>query len=313
MSKIRVLFLGTPEFARRSLEALIQDEHYQVVGVVTQPDRPRDRMQKLKPSVVAEYAESRGLKVFKPPKLKAPEVLAELIQLKAEIAVVVAYGQIVPQVFLDAFPLGAVNLHGSLLPRWRGAAPIQRALEAGDSETGVVLQKMVYELDAGDLIGTRRIALPIDMDATQLFERLADLGTELLHIEMMDYIRGLLVPVPQAKEGVCYAKKIAKEEAHLNWSQPALTLHNKIRAFTGGPQAFSVFRSKRIKILKSAPLDLSCAGVSPGQLKFKKDSLRVATSDFWLELFLVQPESKKTMKPGEFYQSFQIKEGEKFG
>ncbi|HWU43744.1 MAG TPA: methionyl-tRNA formyltransferase, partial [Bdellovibrio sp.] len=191
MSKVRVCFLGTPEFAVTSLKALLSDDHFEVVGVVTQPDRPAGRKLQLTPSPVKQLAIVNNLKVLAPEALKKnPLMLDEIRNWGAEVAVVVAFGQILTQEFLDSFRFGCVNIHGSILPRWRGAAPIQRAIEAGDLESGVTLQKMVKKLDAGDIIGLRRIKITPEMNAMELHDQLALLGADLLRVELMDYVRG---------------------------------------------------------------------------------------------------------------------------
>ncbi|RYZ87123.1 MAG: methionyl-tRNA formyltransferase, partial [Proteobacteria bacterium] len=198
MSKVRVCFLGTPEFAVVSLKALLEDSHFEVVGVVTQPDRPAGRKMQLTPSPVRALAEARGLRVIAPESLrKDPAAVSEIQSWSAEVAVVVAFGQILTQAFLDMFRFGAVNVHGSVLPRWRGAAPIQRGIEAGDDYSGVTLQKMVKKLDAGDIIGIRKVALDQEITAMQLHDQLAVLGADLLRVELMDYVRGNLAPIPQ--------------------------------------------------------------------------------------------------------------------
>lgn len=183
MSKVRILFLGTPEFAAASLRRLINDEHFEIVAVVSQPDRPAGRKMQLKPSPVKELALAHGLKVYSPETVNTQEFRDEIASLGAESAAVVAFGQILGQKFLDLFPQACVNVHASVLPRWRGAAPIQRAVMAGDRESGVALQIVVRKLDAGPVLGIRRLAIPDEMDAQQLHDQLKELGADLLHIE----------------------------------------------------------------------------------------------------------------------------------
>lgn len=198
MSRVRILFLGTPEFAVSSLQRLIDDAHFEVVGVVSQPDRPAGRKMQLKPSPVKELALKAGLAVFTPETVNTEEFRAQILELKPESAVVVAFGQILGQKFLDLFPKACVNVHGSLLPLWRGAAPIQRAVMAGDSTSGVSLQIVVRKLDAGPVLGERRLILDDSVNAAQLYDALKVLGADLLHVEYMDYLRGNLIPLPQA-------------------------------------------------------------------------------------------------------------------
>jgi len=215
VSLIRIAFLGTPEFARFQLESLINDEHFEVVGVISQPDRPSGRKMKLKPSPVKVLAEEHNIPVLTPEKVK--DVLDEIKTWKAEAAIVVAFGQILTQSFLDIFPLRVVNIHGSILPRWRGAAPIQRAIMSGDTDTGVSLQIMIKKLDAGDVLGIREIKISDAVDAVDLHDQMKVLGADLLHIEFMDYLRGHLVGQPQDEKLVTYATKLEKSEGEINW------------------------------------------------------------------------------------------------
>ena len=237
MSGVRVVFLGTPQFSVPSLRSLHSDPRFEVVHVVSQPDRPRGRNQKLSPSPVKELALELGLPVSTPK--RADEILPELKSTKAEMAVVVAFGQILSPSFLASFPKGVVNVHASLLPRWRGAAPIQRALEAGDAVSGVTLQRVVPALDAGDVISERQINIE-ELDANDLFQRFADLGAELLQLDLYDYWRGQLVPKAQDESRVTLAKKVQKSESEINWSLSASVLHNQIRAFAAGPGSFTL-------------------------------------------------------------------------
>ena len=234
MSRVRVVFLGTPDFAVNCLRGVLDDDHFEVVGVVTQPDRPSGRKMLLTPSPVKSFAQARELRVISPESVNKEVILQEVQKWSAEVAIVVAFGQIVSQKFLDSFQFGCVNVHASLLPRWRGAAPIQRAIEAGDELTGVALQKMVKELDAGDVLGLRQIPVTSNMNAQELHDQLAILGTDLLKIELMDYVRGNLAPSAQDKNHITYAKKIEKTEAEIKWTDSAKHLHNRIRAFVMG-------------------------------------------------------------------------------
>jgi methionyl-tRNA formyltransferase len=210
MSKVRILFLGTPEFAAASLRRLIEDNHFDIAAVVSQPDRPAGRKMQLKASPVKELALSYGLQVLTPETVNTEDFRSQILALGCESAAVVAFGQILGQKFLDLFPRGCVNIHGSLLPLWRGAAPIQRSIMAGDRESGVALQIVVRKLDAGPLLGIRRMAIADEMDANQLHDELKIMGADLLHIEYMDYLRGNLTPIPQDEALVTIAPKIDK-------------------------------------------------------------------------------------------------------
>ncbi len=333
MSRVRTLFLGTPEFALTQLKSLFLDPHFEIVAVVTQPDRPKGRDLKVTSCPVKLWAQSQGITCLTPLKINDPQSLSELSLLTAELAIVVAYGQILSQKFIDQFQFGAVNLHASLLPKWRGAAPIQRSLEAGDSVTGVVLQKIVKELDAGDALGQRQIEVPEDWDAIKLHDELAQKGSELLSIELMDYVRGNLVPQPQDSNGVTYASKIQKTETQIDWTSSALAIHNKVRAFLLGPGCWTVFEQKRIKIIKTQrALNFNTMDISiksemglndefnknafakedtlkeAGLIVAKQKNVYVLTGQGWLELITVQPEGKNKMSAWDWYSNGRLNE-----
>lgn len=318
MSVVRVCFLGTPEFAAVSLKKILEDDHYEVVGVVTQPDRPSGRKLQLTPTPVKTLALNHGLPVLTPESLrKQPDMVEEIKSWKAEVAVVVAFGQILQQSFLDIFPLGCVNVHASLLPQWRGAAPIQRSIEAGDKKTGVCLQKVVLKLDAGDVLGSREIELDAEINSLELHDKLALLGADLLHIELMDYVRGNLAGVPQDEKLVSYAKKIEKTESELQFQDEAINIHNKVRAFVWGPGTYTTFQGKRLKIHKTQVASGSSAGTGAFQYgevcEVGPNSFFVQTGSGWLEILEVQPESKSRMKSQDFIKGFQLQKGMKLG
>lgn len=313
MSKVRILFLGTPEFAASSLRRLIEDDHFEIVGVVTQPDRPAGRKMQLKASPVKELALSAGLRVFSPETVNTEEFRAEIAALRAESAAVVAFGQILGQKFLDLFPKGAVNVHGSILPRWRGAAPIQRAVMAGDKESGVTLQIIVRKLDAGPLLGERRLSVPEDMNALELHDRLKDLGAELLLREYFDYLRGHLNPVPQDESLVTIATKIEKAEAQIDWTQNAVDVHNKVRGLQMGPFAFAtgLFNQPTVKIHKTR-VSLRPSNGKPGDVIFTGEAadgvtvIRIACGVGAVEILEIQPESRGRMSVAEFVRGNRI-------
>lgn len=320
MSKIRVCFLGTPAFALTCLKALYEDDHYEIVGIITQPDRPAGRKMLMTPSAVKVFAIAHHIPVISPESLKKETLFYdEIRKWRAEVAVVVAYGQILSQTFLDLFPLGAVNVHSSLLPRWRGAAPIQRAIEAGDEETGVSLQRVVQKLDAGDVLGLRKMKLPVDMNALELHDELARMGGDLLHVELMDYVRGNLSPVKQNEAFVTHAAKLKNEEGHLDWKKPSLQVHNKIRAFVLGPGTYSVAENKKIKFHKSRIIqakemkDVSlCEKLSAQEMIWlpQDQKLVVRTGQIEndvleiLEVLEIQPESKQKMSADVFARGY---------
>jgi methionyl-tRNA formyltransferase len=311
VSKVRVCFLGTPEFALVALKDLLLDEHFEVVGVVTQPDRPAGRKMILTPSPVKSLAMSRGIPVISPESVNKEFVLSEIEKWSAEVAVVVAFGQILSTKFLNLFPFGAVNIHGSVLPRWRGAAPIQRAIEHDDKESGVTLQKVVKELDAGDVLGIRRVQLDNEMTAMELHDQLAVLGCELLHLELMDYVRGNLAPIPQDPAGVTLAKKIDKQESLIKWIEPAQKIHNKVRAFTMGPGCHTVLAGKKLKLHKTSVVEGE--GVPGTVISVSENSLVVATGVGALSLISVQPESRNRMSIAEFLKGYPLKKGDVIG
>ncbi|MBC7420006.1 MAG: methionyl-tRNA formyltransferase [Bdellovibrio sp.] len=313
MSVIRVCFLGTPDFAATHLKMLLADDHYEVVGVVTQPNRPAGRKMQLIPSPVKILASENNLPTITPENLrKEPEAFEIIKSWKAEVAVVVAFGQILSQEFLDSFEFGAVNIHGSLLPKWRGAAPIQRSIEAGDKITGVSLQKMVKKLDAGAVIGDRKVELNDQITATELYAQLAVFGCDLLHIELMDYIRGNLAPRPQDEAEVTTAKKIEKEESVLDWNQSAVSIHNKIRAFTMGPGTYVMFQGKRLKIHRTTVSDADTMGI-PGKIfEISAFELVIQTGKGQISLLEVQPESKSKISVSDLIKSVSLKKGDLF-
>lgn len=300
--------MGTPDFAVASLDRLAKDDHFEIVAVVSQPDRPAGRKMQLTPSPVKVRALELGYKVLTPETVRTDEFRAQITELKAESAVVVAFGQILDQKFLDLFRFGCVNVHGSILPRWRGAAPIQRAIMAGDKESGVALQKIVRKLDAGDVLGIRRVQLGDDMNAVELYEKLKELGADLLTVEYMDYLRGNLVPTPQDESQVTFAAKIEKSESKILWSWRAQDIHNLIRGLAAGPNAYAVREGKQLKIHKTRP---RAGSGKPGEIvDVGATSFAVATGDGVLEIFEVQPESRARMSSADFIRGYQIKKGE---
>ena len=301
MSRVRILFLGTPEFAVSSLQRLIDDEHFEVVGVVSQPDRPAGRKMQLSPSPVKTLALARGLPVFTPETVNTDEFRALVLSLKPESAAVVAFGQILGQKFLDLFPRGCVNVHGSILPRWRGAAPIQRAVMNGDKESGVALQIVVRKLDAGPVLGIRRVELDDAVNALELHDQLKGLGADLLHVEYMDYLRGNLMPTPQDESFVTIAPKIDKAEALIDWSLSAREIHNKVRGLQMGPFAYSSLDGRSVKIHRTMIVSESGSSGSVGEVISQHGSgFHVACGAGVLDVLEVQPESKPRMQAAAF-------------
>jgi len=245
---LKIVFAGTPDFAATHLRALLDDARHQVIAVYTQPDRPAGRGKKLTASPVKLLAEERGIAVFQPQSLKQPEQLAILEQLGADLMVVVAYGLILPQAVLDTPRLGCINVHGSILPQWRGAAPIQRAVEAGDAETGVTIMQMDAGLDTGPMLSITRCPIGNTDTSGSIYARLAGLGgPALVHaIDKLD--NGTAVALAQDNSLSSYAAKIDKTEAEINWADSANVIDRRIRAFNPFPCTYSKIDGQRVKI-----------------------------------------------------------------
>ena len=312
-SKVRVCFLGTPSFAADHLLTLLNHEIFEVVGVVTQPDRPAGRKMQLMPSVVKELALKNNLEILTPENLRKEPLFFEKIKSwNADVAVVVAFGQILSQDFLDSFKFGAVNVHGSLLPLYRGAAPIQRSLQNGDTVTGVSLQKMVFKLDAGPVIAEKKIDLDTDINATELYQKLSVLGCELLKTDLVKYVQGEVKPVVQDESKVTVAHKILKEESLVNFKNvSAVSIHNKIRAFSMGPGVYVMLHGKRLKIHKTKVLNSNID--SPGKINLiTSDELQIQCAKNSISLLEVQPESKSKMLVTDFIKTINLKTGDFF-
>lgn len=313
MSVIRTVFLGTPPIAMECLKALHKDEHFEVVGVVSQPDRPAGRKMKLQASEVSQYALENNLPLIRPEKAKG-DVFFETIQSwGAECAVVVAYGQILTQKFLDIFPQQVVNVHASLLPRWRGAAPIQRAIMEGDQETGVCLQVMTKKLDAGDVISSRKIAIKEEMNALSLHEAMIPLAKDILTIDFMDYLRGNLSATPQDESQVTYAHKIEKSESIVDWNQHARIIFQKQRGLMMGPGAMTTFHGKKLKLIRMQVHNETSKGSAGEIVQVTNDSFVVQCQTGQLRVMELQPESRSRQSAKQFLAGYEVKIGEVLG
>jgi len=248
-SSLRLVFAGTPDFAATHLAALLKQGVHQVVAVYCQPDRRSGRGKRARPGPVKQLALEHDLPVYQPATLGEPDRQAELAALAPDVMVVVAYGLILPPAVLAIPRLGCINVHASLLPRWRGAAPIQRALEAGDAETGVAIMQMDRGLDTGPVLLERRLPITEDDTGGSLHDRLAELGSEALQEGLAALAAGRATPRPQPDEGVCYAHKIDKQELELNWDRPADEVARKIRAMAPQPGCWSTLDGVRVKLL----------------------------------------------------------------
>lgn len=291
---LRIIFAGTPDFAARHLDALLSSEH-QVVGVFTQPERPAGRGKKLMPSPVKVLAEEKGVPVFQPGSLRPQENQQLVADLQADIMVVVAYGLILPKAVLDMPRLGCINVHGSLLPRWRGAAPIQRSLWAGDVQTGVTIMQMDVGLDTGDML--HKLSCPITADDTSgsLYDKLADLGPQGLLHTLTQLAAGTAKPEVQDEALVTYAEKLSKEEARVDWSLSAAQLERCIRAFNPWPMSYIVIDEQPVKIWQASVINTP-TNAAPGTiLEANRQGIQVATSEGILNLLSLQPAGKKAM------------------
>jgi len=294
----QVVFMGTPKFAVPTLEALA-DAH-QVVGVVTQPDRPAGRGRRLAPSPVKQVALERGLPLSQPQSLRAPEPLAQLAAWEPDVIIVAAFGQILRQDVLDLPPHGCLNVHASLLPRWRGAAPIAAAILAGDGVTGVTIMQTDAGLDTGPVLIQREEPIQPDDTRATLEKRLARLGAALLVETLPAYLTGDLLLRPQPEEGVTYARQLRKQDGLLDWSRPAVELDRQVRAFTPWPDAFTTWRRRRLKVLRAAPLPDWRGNAPPGTVVALADGAAVATGEGALRLEEVQLAGKRRMDISAF-------------
>jgi len=296
---MKIVFAGTPEFAVPTLQALLDSSH-EVCAVYTQPDRPAGRGRKLTPSPVKALALQHAIPVYQPEHFKQVEDREALQALDADLMVVIAYGLILPQSVLDIPRKGCINVHGSLLPRWRGAAPIHRALMAGDTETGITIMNVVRKLDAGDML--YKIACPITTQDTSstLHDSLADLGAQgLLHVvEHID--RGSVVAEPQDEALVTYAEKLDKAEAILDWQRPAIELDRQIRGLNAWPVAQTSFQGETLRVWFSQTIDAFSQGLSPGTVSTRDHALDVATGDGLLRLLEVQLPGGKRVSGKDF-------------
>lgn len=297
--------MGTPDFAVPTLEALIAAGH-EIAAVYTQPPRPAGRGHRERRSPVHETALTHELPVRTPQSLKNPQVQKEFAALDLDVAVVVAYGQILPQAVLDAPCHGCVNVHASLLPRWRGAAPIQRALLAGDGESGVTIMRMEAGLDTGPMLARRAIPIAPDETGQSLHDRLAALGAEAIAPVLADYVAGRITPEPQPEEGITYAAKLSRAESALDWRRPAVELERKIRAFTPWPGAFCGIAGEKVKVVQ-ASLQPGQTGVAPGRVL--DDRLTVACGEDALRLEKLQRPGRAVLEAAAFLRGFAVPAG----
>ncbi|HEX5564634.1 MAG TPA: methionyl-tRNA formyltransferase [Sporosarcina sp.] len=310
----KIVFMGTPDFSVPVL-TMLHEEGHDILAVVTQPDRPVGRKRVLTPPPVKEEAIRLGLPVLQPEKLRTSEELDKLIQMKPDLIVTAAYGQILPKNLLDAPRLGCINVHASLLPKYRGGAPIHQAVIDGEKETGVTIMYMVEKLDAGDIISQTTVPITDDDNTGILFEKLSVAGTELLKETLPSIIDGTNERIPQDEKLVSFAGNITREQERIDWSKGGTAIFNQIRGLYPWPGAYSVFQGENVKIWKAEKSDIH-SDVTPGMIiKLMKDRLIIKTgNETSIAITELQPAGKKRLSAEEFLNGVGAKwnEGEQF-
>ena len=305
MATLRLVFMGTPDFAVPALTELVEAGH-EIVCVYTQPARPAGRSQKSRPSPVQAFADQNGIKVRTPHSLHEDEVRHEFAAMGVDASVVAAYGLILPEPILAAPRLGCLNMHASLLPRWRGAAPIQRAIMAGDAETGITIMQMEKGLDTGSILLSEAISIGTGTTSESLHDQLSELGARLIVEALVGLVEGQIFPKPQPDEGATYAQKISPNDGRLDWTLPAPILERLVRALSPRPGAWFVHGDERIRVLASEIGDTPRI-TPPGQVV--DDCLTIACGEGALRCLRVQRQGKTTMDTDTFLRGFDIAPG----
>jgi methionyl-tRNA formyltransferase len=309
---MKLVFAGTPEVAVPALDALIASGRHEVAAVVTRPDAPAGRGRRLVASPVAERAEEAGIEVLKPVKPRDPEFLERLREIAPDCCPVVAYGALLPRVALDIPAHGWVNLHFSLLPAWRGAAPVQHSIMAGDEITGASTFLIEEGLDSGPVYGTVTEEIRHTDTSGDLLTRLAFAGAGLLAATMDGIAEGTLKAVPQPSEGITVAPKITVEDARVDWAAPALRVDRLVRGCHPSPGAWTTFRGERLKLIQVQPVP-DRTDLAPGSLAVGKNSVHVGTGSYGVELLWVQAQGKKPMKAADWARGVRISDAETVG
>lgn len=314
MPPLRVIFMGTAELACGSLAALCREPQFQVLAVVTQPDRPKGRDLKLQFSPVKQVAVQLNLPVLQPERARHEAFIQELRQLQPDLIVVAAYGQILPPAILELPCFGCLNVHASLLPKYRGAAPIQWAILNDEAETGVTIMKMDPGLDTGPMLTTAVTPITPEDTAQTLHDRLAALGAELLVRTIPDYVSGKIQPQPQPAEGATYARKITKDDGRIDWSLPARAIGNRLRAFTPWPGAFTFQPAPpKPRLLKIWSAQVESAAGPPGEiLSADKAGIVVGCGQQALRILTLQREGGRRLSVQEFLAGHELKSGDRF-
>ena len=300
---LRIVFAGTPAFAASHLQAIIDSEH-RLLAVYTQPDRPAGRGKKLRASPVKELAAARQIPIYQPASLKSPEAREQLRALGADILVVVAYGLLLPEAVLQIPPRGCINVHASLLPRWRGAAPIQRALEAGDRETGVTIMQMDAGLDTGAMLLRSSCPITADDTAASLHDRLIDVGIPALLQTLAQMSRGAISSEPQDDSRACYANKISKEEAAIDWQRPAAELDRRIRAFYPFPICHTRLGDQRLRLHAATAVPLAQRDAPGTIVSADETGILVACGEQALNLTRLQLPGKKALSAAQVLNGY---------
>jgi methionyl-tRNA formyltransferase len=308
-SAIRIIFFGTPAFAVPTLDALLQSRHH-VVGVVTQPDRPHGRGQKTTAAQVKARAVAVGLPILQPDSLREDLFLRQLRGLQGDLGVVAAYGRILTDAVLALPRLGLINVHASLLPRHRGAAPVHRAIIAGDRETGITIMRVVKALDAGPMLATARRPIALDETSDEVERDLARLGAQLLTTTIDALTRSGVHETPQDDSAATYAPRLTKEDGIVDWTRPAGRLHNQIRGLHPWPHAFTFLAGMRLILLRSAPLSGAHTSQPGTILEAAGDRLIVAAGEGTVQLLRIQAEGKRAMTPREFLAGHRVSPGD---
>lgn len=299
---LSLIFAGTPEFSVPALDALIASRH-RVLAVYTQPDRPAGRGQQVAMSAVKQCALRHHLPVEQPPTLKEAAAVERLAQWSADLMIVVAYGLLLPKKVLETPRLGCVNIHASLLPRWRGAAPIQRAIQAGDTETGVTIMQMDVGLDTGPMLLERVTPIDPRETAATLHDRLRALGAEAIVAALDTIAAGKATPRVQPQEGATYAQKIRKEEALIDWTQPAVEIDRRVRAFNPWPIAETRWNGQQLRVWESSPLEAKASAAPGTVIATSAAGIDVSTGDAILRLTRVQAAGRKAMAAADFLKA----------
>jgi methionyl-tRNA formyltransferase len=304
---MKIIFAGTPDFSVPTLQALINSKH-EVIAVYSQPERPAGRGRKLTASAVKAKALEHNIPIYQPENLKNHEQQQILAAMNADVMIVVAYGLILPEIVLNTPKYGCLNIHASILPRWRGAAPIQRAIEAGDPESGVSIMQMDIGLDTGDILAILTTEITAKDTAQMLHDRLSNLGSTALLKTLEEIEQSKLVPIKQDEDLVTYAHKLSKTEAQINWQENAETIVKKIQAFNPWPVAFTQFQGQVLRIWQAEIVDLtSNKQLSSARggviLKIDKQGIEIVTGKGIIRLTSIQPTGKKAMPAYDFAQA----------